>query len=291
LIHKLTGEFYGDFLQERIFRPLSMTSTRIIGEADIIPNRSAGYQIVHDELKNQDWVSPTLNSTADGALYTTVLDMAKWDAALNAHKLLKDSSYKLMWTPVTLNNGKTYPYGFAWDVTEVHGHRLVDHGGAWQGFTAFIGRYLDDRLTVIALINLDSEHADGDKIGHNVAGIYIPAVMPPALAPMEDKDPRVTALLRETLIKIAAGNPDPDAFTPEMRKAVFPDAVKAFAKDLNSYGALKSLELVGLSDETGDEGETLRQFTYRVHFENHTMVLHVALALGGKIANLGAESE
>src|SRR5437870_8391819 len=36
LIHKVTGEFYGDFLQQRIFDPLGMRTTRIINEADII---------------------------------------------------------------------------------------------------------------------------------------------------------------------------------------------------------------------------------------------------------------
>jgi CubicO group peptidase (beta-lactamase class C family) len=66
IIHRVTGEFYGDFLQERIFRPLGMTSTRIISEADIVPHRSSGYRLVNGELKNQEWVSPTLNTTADG---------------------------------------------------------------------------------------------------------------------------------------------------------------------------------------------------------------------------------
>src|SRR5262249_8509170 len=53
LIHKVTGKFYGDFLQDRIFRPLDMNTTRIISEADIIPNRAAGYRLVKGELKNQ----------------------------------------------------------------------------------------------------------------------------------------------------------------------------------------------------------------------------------------------
>jgi len=51
LIHNVTGEFYGDFLQQRVFQPLQMTSTRIISEADIVPNRSAGYRLVKGELK------------------------------------------------------------------------------------------------------------------------------------------------------------------------------------------------------------------------------------------------
>ena len=58
VIRKVTGEFYGDFLQQRIFQPLDMTSTRIISEADIVKNRSAGYELVNGEIKNQKWVAP-----------------------------------------------------------------------------------------------------------------------------------------------------------------------------------------------------------------------------------------
>ena len=176
LIHHATGEFYGDFLQRRIFQPLQMTSTRIISEADIVPNRSAGYRLVKGELKNQEWVSPSLNTTADGALYTNVLDLAKWDAALYTEKLLKRSSFDPMWTPVKLNSGKTSPYGFGWRVAEVNGHRLLEHGGAWQGFTMHISRYVDDRLTIIVMTNLDSGHSDPAKIAQGVAALYLPAL-------------------------------------------------------------------------------------------------------------------
>lgn len=180
LIHKVTGEFYGDFLGERIFKPLGMDSTRIISEADIIPNRSAGYRLAKGELKNQEWVSPSLNTTADGALYTNVLDMARWDAALYTEKLVKRGTLDQMWSPVNLNSGKTFPYGFGWGVSQVNGHRLIDHDGAWQGFTTQISRYVDDRLTFIVLTNLDSDHSNPRKIAQNVAAIYIPGVLPPA---------------------------------------------------------------------------------------------------------------
>jgi len=176
LIHNVTGEFYGDFLQQRIFQPLEMSSTHIISEADIVPNRSAGYRLVNGELKNQEWVSPSLNTTADGALYTNVLDLAKWDAALYTEKLLKSSSFSQMWTPVKLNSGKTYPYGFGWSISDVNGHRLFEHGGSWQGFTMHISRYVDDRLTVVVMTNLDSGHADPSKIAQGVAAIYVPAL-------------------------------------------------------------------------------------------------------------------
>ena len=50
LIHKVTGIFYGDILQRRIFGPLGMSTTRILNEADIIPNRSAGYRLADGHL-------------------------------------------------------------------------------------------------------------------------------------------------------------------------------------------------------------------------------------------------
>jgi len=173
VIHRVTGEFYGDFLQERVFRPLGMNATRIISEADIVPNRASGYELVKGEIKNQEWVSATLNTTADGALYTNVVDLGKWDAALYTEKLLKRGSFEQMWTPVRLKDGKTYPYGFGWFLNEVNGHRLIEHDGAWQGFTMNISRYVDNGLTVIVMTNLDSEHSKPEVVAHSVARFYV----------------------------------------------------------------------------------------------------------------------
>jgi CubicO group peptidase (beta-lactamase class C family) len=88
LIRKVTGEFYGEYLQQRIFGPPGMNSTRIISDKDMVSHRAAGYRLVNGQLKNQEWVSPTFNSTADGALYFTVLDLEEWDAALYTEKLV-----------------------------------------------------------------------------------------------------------------------------------------------------------------------------------------------------------
>jgi CubicO group peptidase (beta-lactamase class C family) len=173
LIHRVTGEFYGDFLQQRIFQPLGMQSTRIISEADIVPNRAAGYRLVKGELKNQEWVSPVVNTTADGSLYFNILDLAKWDAALYTEKLLKRPSLDLMWTPVKLKNGQPNKgnYGFGWFIEQRAGHRCIHHDGAWQGFETAIDRYVDDQLTVVALSNL--EDAEPGKITQHVAEMYL----------------------------------------------------------------------------------------------------------------------
>jgi CubicO group peptidase (beta-lactamase class C family) len=176
LIHKVSGKFYGDFLRERVFEPLGMTTARVISEADIVPNRAAGYVLVNGQLKNQSWVSPTLNTTADGALYLTVYDMAKWDAALYTEKFLKRASLEEMWRPVTLNDGNTHPYGFGWALNVVRNHRLLEHGGSWQGFKSQISRYPDDKLTVIVFAN--QARANPAKLAHEVAGLFNPELVP-----------------------------------------------------------------------------------------------------------------
>lgn len=291
LIRKVTGEFYGNVLQQRIFQPLGMKATRIISEADIIPNRCAGYALVGGVLKNQEWVSPTMNTTADGALYTDVPDMAKWDAALYTEKLVTKASLDQIWTPVKLNNGKTYPYGFGWDLTEVNGHRLIEHGGAWQGFTTQISRYVEDRLTVVVLTNLDSGHSEPDKIAHNVAGFYIPAVKPPALAPINGVDPKLSSLLHSAIEKLAAGNADPQMFAPELREALFPEGAADLQKELKADGALQMLAPVELRKQTSPTGDLIDVYTYRAKFERKLMNVVFAADAEGKISALGLEAE
>ncbi|MGD9721830.1 MAG: serine hydrolase domain-containing protein [Pirellulales bacterium] len=181
LMHKVAGKPYGEFLAERIFRPLGMTATRIISEADIVPHRAAGYRLVDGELKNQTWVAPTLNTTADGSLYVNLLDMARWNAALDTEQLVKRTTLEQMWTPVPLHNGQPNKgnYGFGWVCEDVAGHRVMQHGGAWQGFVSHIARYPDDRLTVVTLANLSAgSFTRSPGIGRHVAGMYVPALKP-----------------------------------------------------------------------------------------------------------------
>ncbi len=178
MIHQVAGKHYADFLQERVFRPWYMQATRLISETDIIPKRASGYEMSGGKLRNQEWVSPTFNSTADGTLYFNVLDLAKWDEALYGTNLLRQSSLDRIWTVFPLNDSKPNPahYGFGWDISVVNGHKLIEHGGAWQGFTCHISRFVDDGLTVVVLTNFAG--ARPGVIAHAVAGLVNPALRP-----------------------------------------------------------------------------------------------------------------
>ncbi len=207
VIHKVSGEPYAEYLDERIFKPLGMTSTRLISERDIISNRSAGYEFEDGRLKNQEWVSPTFNSTADGALYFNVLDLARWDEALYTTRLLAQSSLDRIWSVYPLNDGKPNwsGYGFGWFIDRQNGHRVLWHGGAWQGFTCAILRYPEDSLGVVVLTNLDAAHSNPRLLGRVIAGLIVPPLLPRTFEPIVDSKPELAKVLRANLDHLIAG--------------------------------------------------------------------------------------
>ncbi len=288
LIHKITGMHYAEFLGERIFKPLGMNATRLISESDIIPNRAAGYEIDgKGELKNQEWVSPTFDSTADGALYFNVLDMAKWDEALYGTKLLKQSSLDRIWTVYPLNDGKPNPagYGFAWEIGEQDGHKRIEHGGAWQGFTCNISRFPDDGVSVVVLTNLDAGHANPGVIAHVVAGLVNPALTVAKLVAMNDAQPELADRLKKLLDEIVAGKDIRPEVSAQLAAIITPEMAKRAQDRLSKLWPGGTLELV--KRDKGPDGGPQWISTYRLTKGGDALQVVFAVGGDGKIPTLG----
>ena len=197
LISKVAGKHWSEFLDERLFDKIGMTTTRVITEEAVVKHRAAGYSLnAEGETVNQEWVAPSLNRVGDGALYFSTEDLAAWDRALREKSFLEPSGFEEMFRPVSLANGTTYPYGFGWDITDQRGHTLMEHGGSWQGFKAAISRYVDQGLTVAVLAN--SSQTNPMVIAHEVAGLLEPELRRPDPG-LETSDPdpeRTQTLLR-----------------------------------------------------------------------------------------------
>ncbi|HTA39065.1 MAG TPA: serine hydrolase domain-containing protein [Candidatus Acidoferrales bacterium] len=172
IVKKATGTFYGDLLARRVWMPLGMGQTRIIDLADIVPHRAPGYVWESGKLQNQPYVSQSWNTTADGSMYTSVEDMVKWIAALDAQRFISAAAYRQMYTPVRLANGKTKPYGFGWEIDSYKGGRVYEHDGVWQGFTGVVARYVDAHVSVVVLSNMGDSDAVSD-LGDSIARAYI----------------------------------------------------------------------------------------------------------------------
>ena len=152
LLEAVTGKPYAEIVSSWIFEPLGMKDTRYGSDAPIIPGRVEGYQTGPDGIVNAYYVSMT-QPYAAGGIVSTVDDLAKWQAALDAGRVLSPESRRRMWTPVTLPDGTPTRYGFGWGIWSYEGHAVVEHGGRINGFSAANTRWPDDRLYVAVLSN------------------------------------------------------------------------------------------------------------------------------------------
>ena len=168
IISRVSGKPWPEFLTERVFGPMGMTATRTTTTTDLVPNRARGYAWRNDGYVNAPEYVALLPS---GAFLSTVLDLAKWDAALYGDRMLTKATKDAMWTRVRLSTGATFDYGFGWSLDSLDGHWRVHHGGALPGFRAEMARFPDDSLTVIILTNGDG--ARPDQIARDVARIYL----------------------------------------------------------------------------------------------------------------------
>ena len=278
IIRKASGRFYADILRERVFDPLGMRTARVISEADIVPNRAAGYRLVNGEWKNQEWVAPQINTTADGSLYLSVLDLIAWDKGLSARAILKPESWAKVFEPARLNSGKTFPYGFGWSLDQVAGQEVHRHGGAWQGFQGFIARYLGDGLTVVVLANL--AEADADRFVDGIAAIMNPELSVPEPTPVPDREPQVTARLEGLLRAAAARRLVPEEFA-YVRAGFFPEVAEEYAELLSNLGEPTRVDLVERR-ELGDD----RIYEYEIAFVEKKVRARLGLAPDDKISML-----
>ena len=252
LVHRVSGKPYGDFLRERVFTPLHMGSTRVLSDTDLLAFRASGYWLDEGLLKNQEWVSSTTCGTGDGGLVSTVIDLARWDAAIQSGALLPPAAWQSVFTPVTLNSGKTFPYGFGWFVREQGGHPYYEHSGHLQGYASHILRFPRARVSVVVLANL--AQADPWEIAHGVASLIRPDLKPPADHPIEDTDPQLTETLRQTLGELREGRVKAEAFTDEGRNAYNAEVLASIKEQFAKVPPFGKFELVGRT-EIGDQTE------------------------------------
>ncbi len=153
VIEAVSGQTYADFLRDRVFWPLGMVDTRVGDWEAVIPRRAAGYRWNGDGWQNAEYFSLTWAFSA-GAVVSTALDMALWNIAQNKGEFLPKAMWEEMWMPATLSSGIKSDYGFGWGISNHQGRRVLGHGGAAPGFTAFAECYRDDYLAVVILANI-----------------------------------------------------------------------------------------------------------------------------------------
>jgi CubicO group peptidase (beta-lactamase class C family) len=179
IIEKVTTQTYEQFMQQHIFQPLGMKRSYYDSPERIIPRRVAGYQGNPNGYSNAAYVSMT-QPYAAGALASTVDDLALWDAALHADRLVKQETLQRAFALYRLADGSFTDYGYGWGISEYQGHRIVEHGGGIQGFVTHAVRMPDDRVFVAILSNNERKAALPEQLAFKIAALAIgkPYIMP-----------------------------------------------------------------------------------------------------------------
>jgi CubicO group peptidase (beta-lactamase class C family) len=283
IIETISGKSYWDFMRERIFKPLGMNATADRDPKYIIPRRATGYEWENGALVGRDYDLTDVFSA--GAIVSTVEDLAKWDAAWRNDTLLKKASRTQAWTPATLNDGKPYPYGFGWRISEVRGHRLVAHSGQTAGFGANISRYVDDDLTVIALTNL-GEIGMGTVLANGIAKIYIPAISLKALKAQTEPDAGAAKTIANALRERLENKLNPEHLTGELIKSLSTERAKINHQRIASYGAIKNLVYVG-----GETSGSAKIYRYKAETPRRIFLWRLTVNDAGKISEMTLEEE
>ena len=112
---------------------------------------------------------PPADFWASAGLLSTVRDMAKYDAAVDRHALLKPETLARAWTPFTSNAGKPLAHGLGWFVTDYRGTRLVWHYGHWgTGLSALYLKAPSKHLSMILLSNSEALADHMFQIGEDI---------------------------------------------------------------------------------------------------------------------------
>lgn len=151
IVEKASGKTFQQFLRERIFLPLGMHNSQAhVAEGMQIAHRAYGYSEIDGAWQRTDQ-SNTSAVLGDGGIYSSIDDLARWDAALYDDRLLSDASRKLAFQPHVQVTGEPYQasYGYGWRIT---GETLW-HSGETIGFRNVIVRWPGRHLTVVVLSN------------------------------------------------------------------------------------------------------------------------------------------
>jgi CubicO group peptidase (beta-lactamase class C family) len=190
IVAKVSGQSYGDFLRENFSQPLGMTNTGIYHTNLDLPHQALGYSFGTNGFERAYWPgvdNEPLWVGGDGALYSTVGDLYRWNEGIFNGRVLDTASLKAAFTPVNkkvsqlLDSGDGY--GFGWFVSRDRGLRQISHAGGIPGFDSVLLRLPDEKFTVAILENALTckPAASPPFLAYQIMDIYLAdKVAPPA---------------------------------------------------------------------------------------------------------------
>ncbi|HWP52800.1 MAG TPA: serine hydrolase [Pyrinomonadaceae bacterium] len=267
IIEKLSGQDYAQFIEHQIFKALGMTHSSYCRTQPLMPNRVSGYLKRDNVYINPAYFSMT-QLFAAGAICSSVDDLALWDAAISANKLLKPSSWDQIFTPYKLSSGLTEGYAYGWVISKFLERPMASHAGGIPGFRAYVMRIPGDRLYVALLSNDETADTQPEYVAKRIAAIALgqplsepqiikldPAVLESYVGQYSDGNDSFTIVRRgDRLFGQAPRDPEVELFAVSQTEFIIKafDARVEFLKDANG-------RVTALVQKAGGESGTLKK--------------------------------
>ncbi len=292
IVERVSGKKFGEFTQERIFKPLGMTNSSWRENYQrLVPGRAQGYSKAGPTAPWQ-LNMPFMNVVGNGGMLTTVGDWLKWNAALDA-KTFGEPFVTAMETQGVLNDGRRISYALGLDVGNYKGIKEVTHSGGTSGYQTYLARFPEKKVSVAALCN-GFPPSSGEIVYSVVDEIFGPFPESPkveSVAIAEDQLKKYVGVWRNDVtrnanpivldkgeLKLNGGPLKPVAdgsFMLGERKLKFKDGTPVTATIANSDGSVTRLTLVSewkptasdLTEFAGDWYSEEAQATFTIAVE------------------------
>lgn len=230
IVERVAGMPFMDFLRQRIFTRLSMTSVADFDAGPLQPQDAAPY------LRNA--LGPLRAAPKEGRgwlfgagqLAMTAHDLALWNIGVIKQSVLRPGSYRQQQTEVVLQNGTGTGYGLGVGIGTSGGHRNIGHGGAVSGYTTANRIYPDDSAAIVVFTNIYPGAAGAaGQIAQRIANVIF--------AQADTADAAATALARRIYEGLTRGTIDRALFTPAASAYFSQEVVSDYAASLAPLGA------------------------------------------------------
>jgi len=271
IVERVAGMPFMDFLRQRVFTRLNMTSVadfdagplQVQDAAPYLRNALGPFRAAPKEAKG--WLFGA------GQLAMTAHDLALWNIGVIKQSVLRPGSYRQQQTEVVLQNGTGTGYGLGVGIGTPGGHRNIGHGGAVSGYTTANRIYPDDSAAIVVFTNIYPGAAGAaGQIAQRIANII--------LVQVDTTDAAASALARRIYDGLSRGTIDRALFTPGANAYFSQEVVSDYAASLAPLGAPTQFEPEGTFLRGG---MTIR--SYRIRAGNVGMDLTTMTLPDGKI--------
>jgi CubicO group peptidase (beta-lactamase class C family) len=172
IIERVSGQAFGEYLNEKIFEPLDMKNTFVYRrrfQPRKIDNYAEGYiysdslerKILPDELGDEFYVVYLDGIVGDGMVNSNLEDLLKWDRSLYSDRIINDQDREMIFSSYTTKDSSETDYGYGWmiDSTETFG-KISFHSGRWAGYISYLDRHLDNDKTIIIVQNNSTPNSE-----------------------------------------------------------------------------------------------------------------------------------